>query len=72
MRISMCHGRVIASLVGCTALALALTSTTAQAHPRPLDRQTLGAADGWASYGTGTSGGATITQSSTVVFVLAR
>ncbi|WP_405858129.1 pectate lyase [Streptomyces sp. NBC_01515] len=47
--------------MGCTALALALTSTTAQAHPRPLDRQTLGTGDGWASYGTGTSGGADAT-----------
>ncbi|MFI6545994.1 polysaccharide lyase family 1 protein [Streptomyces prunicolor] len=57
----MCHARVIASLVGCTALALAVTTTTAQAHPRPLDRQTLGAGDGWGSYGTGTSGGASAT-----------
>jgi pectate lyase len=47
--------------VGCTALALALTSTTAQAHPRGLARETLGAGDGWASFGTGTSGGATAT-----------
>ncbi|MFJ3896649.1 polysaccharide lyase family 1 protein [Streptomyces sp. NPDC090083] len=61
MRTQKCHGRVIAVLVGCTALALAVTTTTAQARPRPLDRQTLGAADGWASYGTGTSGGATAT-----------
>lgn len=52
----------MATLVGCTALALAVTTTTAQAHPRPLDRQTLGTADGWASYGTGTSGGATATR----------
>ncbi|MFE2886568.1 polysaccharide lyase family 1 protein [Streptomyces sp. NPDC059272] len=48
--------------MGCTALALAVTTTTAQAHPRPLDRQTLGTADGWASYGTGTSGGAAATR----------
>ncbi|UXX92880.1 pectate lyase [Streptomyces sp. AD2-2] len=48
--------------MGCTALALAITTTTAQAHPRPLDRQTLGTADGWASYGTGTSGGAAATR----------
>lgn len=61
MRTQKCHGRVIAVLVGCTALALAVTTTTAQARPRPLDRQTLGAADGWASYGTGTSGGAAAT-----------
>ncbi|XUL87312.1 pectate lyase family protein [Streptomyces galilaeus] len=61
MRTFACHGRVIASLVGCTALALALTGTTAQAHPRSLGRETLGAGDGWASYGTGTSGGAAAT-----------
>ncbi|MCX5242124.1 pectate lyase [Streptomyces prunicolor] len=61
MRIQKCHGRVIATLVGCTALALAVTTTTAQAHPRALDRQTLGAGDGWGSYGTGTSGGASAT-----------
>lgn len=61
MRTQKCHGRVIATLVGCTALALAVTTTTAQAHPRPLDRQTLGAGDGWGSYGTGTSGGASAT-----------
>ncbi|MFF6991830.1 polysaccharide lyase family 1 protein [Streptomyces sp. NPDC010273] len=48
--------------MGCTALALAVTTTSAQAHPRPLDRQTLGTADGWASYGTGTSGGAAATR----------
>ncbi len=62
MHIQKCHGRVISTLVGCTALALAVTTTTAQAHPRPLDRQTLGTADGWASYGTGTSGGAAATR----------
>ncbi|MFJ9898019.1 polysaccharide lyase family 1 protein [Streptomyces sp. NPDC091280] len=48
-------------VVGCTALTLALTGTTAQAHPRDLARETLGAGDGWASYGTGTSGGAAAT-----------
>ncbi|MGW0830209.1 pectate lyase family protein [Streptomyces prunicolor] len=57
----MCHARVITSLVGCTALALVLTGTTAQAHPRSLARETLGAGDGWGSYGTGTSGGAAAT-----------
>ncbi|MET7571561.1 pectate lyase [Streptomyces sp. NPDC005492] len=45
-------------LVGCTALALTATTTTASAHPHSLARETLGASDGWASYGTGTSGGA--------------
>jgi len=57
----ICHGRVTAALVGCTALALALTGTTAEARPRSLARETLGAGDGWASYGTGTSGGAAAT-----------
>ena len=60
------HGHAItraASLAGCTALVLALTGTGAQAHspshhPRDAARQTLGAHDGWASYGTGTTGGA--------------
>ncbi|MFI1417832.1 polysaccharide lyase family 1 protein [Streptomyces sp. NPDC020731] len=52
-----------ASLAGCTALVLALTGTGAQAHSpshhhRDAARQTLGAGDGWASYGTGTTGGA--------------
>ncbi|MEV6484354.1 pectate lyase [Streptomyces sp. NPDC051576] len=48
-------------LVGCTALALTATTTTASAHPHSLVRETLGAGDGWASYGTGTSGGAAAT-----------
>ncbi|MET7485803.1 pectate lyase [Streptomyces sp. NPDC005538] len=48
-------------LVGCTALALTATTTTASAHPHSLARETLGAGDGWASYGTGTSGGAAAT-----------
>ncbi|WP_437091879.1 pectate lyase family protein [Streptomyces sp. enrichment culture] len=55
-----------ASLAGCTALVLALTGAGAQAHSpshgpshhRDPARQTLGAGDGWASYGTGTTGGA--------------
>ncbi|GAA3180043.1 polysaccharide lyase family 1 protein [Streptomyces virens] len=59
------HGHAItraASLAGCTALVLALTGTGAQAHspahhPDPA-RQTLGAGDGWAAHGTGTTGGA--------------
>ncbi|MFI6658408.1 polysaccharide lyase family 1 protein [Streptomyces sp. NPDC050523] len=59
MRTQICHGRVIASIVGCTALVLGVTGTAA-AHPQPRDttRQVLGANDGWASYGTGTTGGA--------------
>lgn len=57
-----------ASLAGCAALVLALTGTGAQAHsghhpghPRDVARQTLGANDGWASHGTGTTGGADAT-----------
>ncbi|MEV6179322.1 polysaccharide lyase family 1 protein [Streptomyces sp. NPDC052015] len=54
------HGHATsAAVVGCTALALTVTGTTAQAQsPRDLARQTLPAGDGWASYGTGTTGGA--------------
>ncbi|GGV79269.1 pectate lyase [Streptomyces griseoloalbus] len=57
------HARVrAASLAGCTALVLALTGTGAQAHSpshhHDPARQTLGAGDGWASHGTGTTGGA--------------
>ncbi|MDR6980428.1 pectate lyase [Streptomyces sp. 3330] len=64
MRTQICHGRVIAALVGCTALVLSVTGTAsaqADAHARSasrdLGRQVLGANDGWASYGTGTTGG---------------
>ncbi|MGW4102357.1 pectate lyase family protein [Streptomyces sp. NPDC004976] len=61
------HGHAIvraASLAGCTALVLALTGPGAQAHSpshhhRDAARQTLPAGDGWASHGTGTTGGAT-------------
>ncbi|CAM5360088.1 pectate lyase family protein [Streptomyces aurantiogriseus] len=54
------HGHVMAvAVVGCTTLALAVTSTTAQAQSsRDVARQTLPANDGWASHGTGTTGGA--------------
>ncbi|MFD7690731.1 polysaccharide lyase family 1 protein [Streptomyces sp. NPDC059781] len=65
MSTSRWHGHATvraASLAGCTALVLALTGTGAQAHSpshhRDAARQTLGAGDGWASYGTGTTGGA--------------
>jgi pectate lyase len=54
------HGHAIAksaALIGCTALVLAVTGTTAQAQPRDLGRQTLAAGDGWASDATGTTGG---------------
>ncbi|MDX3798487.1 pectate lyase [Streptomyces sp. AK04-3B] len=62
MRTQRCHGPAITALVGCTALALALSVTgtaSAQARPaaRDLGRQVLPANDGWASYGTGTTGG---------------
>ncbi|WP_327314214.1 pectate lyase family protein [Streptomyces sp. NBC_01235] len=68
MRTQICHGRAIAALVGCTALVLSVTGTASaqsqpQSHPqshsaaRDLGRQVLGANDGWASYGTGTTGG---------------
>ncbi|WP_338777199.1 pectate lyase [Streptomyces sp. DG1A-41] len=47
-----------AALVGCTALVLSLTAgTTAQAGGRDLGREVLAAKDGWASQGTGTTGG---------------
>ncbi|MEU9287468.1 pectate lyase [Streptomyces sp. NPDC048275] len=55
------HGHAMAKvgvLIGCTALVLAVTGTTAQAQPRDPGRQTLAAGDGWASDGTGTTGGA--------------
>ncbi|AKZ55003.1 Pectate lyase [Streptomyces ambofaciens ATCC 23877] len=60
------HGhatRRAVALAGCTALVLTLTAATAQArpghhHPRDTARQTLPANDGWASHGTGTTGGA--------------
>jgi pectate lyase len=57
------HGHAIkraAVLAGCTALVLSLAGTTAQARDDVRDpaRQTLPAKDGWASHGTGTTGGA--------------
>ncbi|MET7697776.1 pectate lyase [Streptomyces sp. NPDC005485] len=61
------HGHVItkaAALIGCTALVLSVTGTTAQAaqaqvaQAKDVARQTLAANDGWGSYGTGTTGGA--------------
>ncbi|WP_328556242.1 pectate lyase family protein [Streptomyces sp. NBC_00358] len=60
--------RRAAVLIGCTALVLAVTGTTAGAGPRELGRQTLAANDGWASAGTGTTGGsaAAAAQVSTV------
>ncbi|WP_130437420.1 polysaccharide lyase family 1 protein [Streptomyces sp. BK239] len=54
------HGHAVSmAVVGCTALALTVTAPTAQAQPfHDPARQTLPAGDGWASYGTGTTGGA--------------
>ncbi|WP_436958568.1 pectate lyase family protein [Streptomyces sp. SudanB182_2057] len=60
MRTQRCHGRVMSALVGATALVLAVTGTASAHpahHPGP-DRQVLPARDGWAAYGTGTTGGA--------------
>ncbi|MGW0335344.1 pectate lyase family protein [Streptomyces sp. NPDC003011] len=54
------HGHVttkVAVLIGCTALVLGVTGTTAQAGSRDLGRQVLGANDGWGSEGAGTTGG---------------
>ncbi len=57
------HAARTAALAGCTALVLSLAATPAEArtghhHPRDTARQTLPANDGWASHGTGTTGGA--------------
>ncbi|MEU6274845.1 pectate lyase [Streptomyces populi] len=49
--------RRAAALIGCTALVLTVTGATAEARPRDPARQTLAAGDGWASEGTGTTGG---------------
>ncbi|MFJ2905288.1 polysaccharide lyase family 1 protein [Streptomyces sp. NPDC087212] len=60
MRIPNCHARAIGALAGCTALVLAATGTAA-AHPAARtapERQVLATGDGWASAGTGTTGGA--------------
>ena len=48
----------VLAVAGCTALVLAVTGTTAQAKAHDTARETLAAGDGWASYGTGTTGGA--------------
>ncbi|MFD3500642.1 polysaccharide lyase family 1 protein [Streptomyces sp. NPDC058676] len=54
------HGHVttkVAALIGCTALVLGVTGTTAQAGSGDVGRQVLGANDGWGSEGAGTTGG---------------
>lgn len=48
----------VAASIGCAALVLSVTGTAAQAKPGDPARQTLAANDGWAAYGTGTTGGA--------------
>ncbi|MGW1022684.1 pectate lyase family protein [Streptomyces sp. NPDC002577] len=58
MRTRSWHAHAITSFVGCTALVLGVTGTSAQAQDRDLGRETLAANDGWASEGTGTTGGA--------------
>ncbi|MFE5888455.1 polysaccharide lyase family 1 protein [Streptomyces sp. NPDC056462] len=61
MNAQIWHGHAAkraAVLIGCTALVLGLTGTVAEAKPRDLGRQVLGASDGWASEGAGTTGGA--------------
>ncbi|MFF0088437.1 polysaccharide lyase family 1 protein [Streptomyces canus] len=55
------HGHVITktmAVAGCAALVLAVTGPTAQAKGHDAARDTLAAGDGWASDGTGTTGGA--------------
>jgi pectate lyase len=55
---SICHAHVIAALAGCASLALVAVPAQAQAQAAPLGRAVLAAGDGWASTGTGTTGGA--------------
>lgn len=55
------HGHVITKamvVAGCAALVLAVTGPTAQAKGHDAARDTLATGDGWASDGTGTTGGA--------------
>ncbi|MEG8280147.1 pectate lyase family protein [Streptomyces sp. AHA2] len=62
MNVRECHDHVISRAVavaGCAALVLSLSGTGVHAQPRDPARQTLPAGDGWGSYGTGTTGGAT-------------
>ncbi|MET9791890.1 pectate lyase family protein [Streptomyces canus] len=54
------HGHVITRamvVAGCAALVLAVTGPTAQAQGHDAARETLATGDGWASDGTGTTGG---------------
>ncbi|MFF4032539.1 polysaccharide lyase family 1 protein [Streptomyces sviceus] len=61
MNVQLCHDHAISKLMavaGCAALVLAVTGPTAQAKGHDAARETLAAGDGWASEGTGTTGGA--------------
>ncbi|MEU1475110.1 polysaccharide lyase family 1 protein [Streptomyces sp. NPDC001668] len=61
MNAQIWHGHVMTkamAVAGCAALVLTVTGTTAQAKGHDLARDTLAAGDGWASDGTGTTGGA--------------
>lgn len=57
MRTRIWHAHVMTSVLGCTALVLAVTGPAAHAQDRDLGRETLAAGDGWGSEGTGTTGG---------------
>ncbi|WP_406391944.1 polysaccharide lyase family 1 protein [Streptomyces sp. NBC_00882] len=61
MNAQIWHGHVITrvmAVAGCAALVLAVTGPTAQAKGHDVARETLATGDGWASDGTGTTGGA--------------
>ncbi|WP_405524256.1 pectate lyase [Streptomyces canus] len=61
MNAQIWHGHVITramAVAGCAALVLAVTGPTAQAKGHDAARDTLATGDGWASDGTGTTGGA--------------
>lgn len=57
MRTRIWHAHVMTSVLGCTALVLAVTGPVAHAQDRDLSRETLAAGDGWGSEGAGTTGG---------------
>ncbi|WP_326669677.1 pectate lyase [Streptomyces canus] len=60
MNAQIWHGHVITramAVAGCAALVLAVTGPTAQAKGHDAARETLATGDGWASDGTGTTGG---------------
>ncbi|WP_328975726.1 polysaccharide lyase family 1 protein [Streptomyces canus] len=60
MNAQIWHGHVITramAVAGCAALVLAVAGPTAQAKGHDAARETLATGDGWASDGTGTTGG---------------